>query len=155
MLWATEPLWCISKTSAKSWGITPKTPPISKPHGERVIILTNRKQTKQRRLAYEILGLIGISAVFAVILFLILSWTATAIVESYCFRNDLVMTEFDWLDADRWIFSLSAVLSACGFSLLFLMLLSDWRRLPWRDTTFLYSLLWKTDLCCWHILISI
>ena len=80
---------------------------------------------KQRRLAYEILGLIGISAVIAVMLFLILTWTARAIVESYCFENDVVMTEFDWLDADRWIFTLSAILSGGGFSLLFLVLLGD------------------------------
>lgn len=80
---------------------------------------------KQRRLAYEILGLIGISALFAAFLFLILSWTAAVIAESYCFNNNVVMTEFDWLAVDRWIFSLSAILSAGGFSLLFLVLLSD------------------------------
>jgi len=87
--------------------------------------LTNNRHAKLHKLAYEILGLIGISALFSVILFLILSWTASAIVESYCFRNDLIMTEFDWLDVDRWILSASAILSACGFSFLFLMLLGD------------------------------
>ena len=46
-------------------------------------------------------------------------------VESYCFHNDVGMTEFDWLEVDRWIFSLSAILSAGGFSLLFLALFSD------------------------------
>jgi len=80
---------------------------------------------KRRKLAYEILGLIAVSALFSALLFLLLSWTAVAIVESYCFHNDIVMTEFDWLDVDRWVFSLSEVLSAGGFSLLFLMLLND------------------------------
>ncbi len=87
--------------------------------------MTDRRITKGHKLAYEILGLIGISAIFALLLFLILSHTAAVIVESYCFDNDVVMTEFDWLEVDRWIFSLSAILSACGFSLLFLTLLSD------------------------------
>ena len=87
--------------------------------------MTNGRRTKQRKLAYEILGLIGICALFAAFLFLILSWTAAAIVETYCFDNDVVMTEFDWLDVERWIFISGAVLSAGGFSLLFLMLLSD------------------------------
>ena len=87
--------------------------------------MTKERPRKRRKLAYEILGLIGISSVLAVFLFLILSWTATAIVGSYCFENDVVMTEFDWLEVDRWIFGLSTLLSACGFSLLFLTLLGD------------------------------
>lgn len=87
--------------------------------------MTKGSFTKQRPLAWEILGLIGISAFFAVMLLLILSWTGSAIVEVYCFRNDIVLTEFDWLEVDRWIWGLSGTLSAVGFSLLFLALLSD------------------------------
>ena len=87
--------------------------------------MTDRKPPKRRRLAYEILGLIGVSALFAAILFLILSGTGAVIVEGYCFRNDLIMTELDWLAADRWIFSMSGLLSAVAFSLLFLVLLGD------------------------------
>ena len=86
--------------------------------------MTDKKSTKRHKLSYEILSLIGISALFAVILFLILSWTAAA-VESYCFSNDLALTEFEWLEVDRWIFSVSAIFSAGGFSLLFLALFSD------------------------------
>jgi len=87
--------------------------------------LTEKRLRKQHKLSYEILGLIGISAVLAVLLFLILSWVALAIVETYCFENDVIMTEFDWLHVDHWIFSLSIALAACGFSLLFLTLLGD------------------------------
>ncbi|MBR6650022.1 MAG: HAMP domain-containing histidine kinase [Clostridia bacterium] len=83
------------------------------------------KRKKQSKLAYEILGLIGISAFISAILFLILTWTSSAIVESYCFDNDVVMSEFEWLEVDRWIFSLSAVISAVSFSLLFLALFND------------------------------
>lgn len=71
------------------------------------------------------LGLIGISALFAAVLFLILLGTGTAIVESYCFRNDVVLSELDWLEADRWNFSMSGIFSAAGFSLLFLVLVGD------------------------------
>lgn len=87
--------------------------------------MTDRRKTKQSRLAYEILGLIGISGLFAGVLFLILSWSAGTVVEVYCFQNDVVMTEFDWLDVDRWIFSVSGIFSAGAFSLLFLTLLGD------------------------------
>lgn len=87
--------------------------------------MTDRRVTKRHKLAYEILGLIGICALLAALLFLILSWTAVAIVETYCFDYDVVMTELDWLEVDRWIMGLSTLMSAGGFSLLFLMLLTD------------------------------
>ena len=87
--------------------------------------MTNGKIRKQRKLSYEILGLIGISAFFAAVLFLILSWTAAAIVEIYCFHNDVILSEFEWLEVDRWIFGTSGTLSAVAFSLLFLALFSD------------------------------
>lgn len=83
------------------------------------------KGRRQHKLAYEILGLIGISTIFAAVLLLILLWTGGAIVQSYCFRNDVVMTELDWLAADRWIWGVGGVLSAAGFSVLFLVLLSE------------------------------
>ena len=81
--------------------------------------------TKAHKLSHELLGLIALSAVISLVLFLILSGLATAVVESYCFQNDIPMTEFDWLEADRWIFLCSAVLSCVGFSILFLCLLGD------------------------------
>lgn len=81
--------------------------------------------TKQRKLAYEILGLIAVSGFFAAMLLLILTWTGGAIVQIYCVRNDLVMTEFEWLEADRYIWGVSGLLSAGGFSLLFLVLLAE------------------------------
>lgn len=87
--------------------------------------MTDRKSTKGHRLAYEILGLIGISGLLAALVYWILSRVAGAIVESYCFNNNIIMTEFDWLDTDRWIFSISAIFSCGFFSVLFLSLLSD------------------------------
>ncbi len=87
--------------------------------------MTDGRSKRRRKLAYEILGLIGISALVAAMLFYVLSLSASAIVEAYCFDNGVVMTEFEWLEADRWIFTLSGILSAVGFSLLFLVLLND------------------------------
>ena len=87
--------------------------------------MTKARETKQRRLPFEILGLISISAFFGVILFLLLSGTGTVIVETYCFRKDIVLTELEWMEADRWICGISGLLSLMGFSLLFLALLGD------------------------------
>lgn len=86
----------------------------------------NRKiQKKQIKLAYEILGLIVLSALVAVFLFFILSLSAETVVENYCFENDVVISEYDRMNIDSWIFTLSGIISAIGFSLLFLALLSD------------------------------
>ena len=87
--------------------------------------MTDGSFKKRRKLAYEILGLIGISALLTAVLFLILTWVAGVVVEIYCFERDIILSEFDWLAKDRWIFSLSAVVSSVFFSLLFLALLSD------------------------------
>ena len=83
------------------------------------------KTLKSRKLSHEILGLIAVSAGISLLLFLILSGIATAVAENYCFQNDIPMTEFDWIEVDRWIFGVSAFLSCCSFSILFLFLLGD------------------------------
>ena len=87
--------------------------------------MTDRKGPRRRKLAYEILGLIGISAVIAGILFWILSVTSATIAEHYCFYNDVVMDEFDWMAVDRWIFGASGVICAVVFSVIFLAMLGD------------------------------
>ena len=81
--------------------------------------------THRRKLSYEILGLIALSAAISLVLFLVLSGAASVIAEEYCFQKDIPMTEFDWIAVDRWIFGLSAFLSCCSFSVLFLFLLGD------------------------------
>ena len=88
-------------------------------------MLTKKRSAKRRRLSHEILALIGVSALVSLLLFLLLRGIATAVAESYCFQNDIPMTEFDWIDVDRRIFTVSAALSVLSFSVLFLSLLSD------------------------------
>ena len=78
-----------------------------------------------KKLSHELLGLIGLCAGISLVLYLILSGLATAIAESYVFQHDIPMTEFDWMDVDRWIFGVSAFLSCGTFACLFLVLLSD------------------------------
>lgn len=80
---------------------------------------------KQRKLAHEILGLIGISGAVCLVLFFLLSGITTAIAEEYIFNNSIEMTEFDWISLDRQIFGGSALLACLGFSTIFLSLLND------------------------------
>lgn len=83
------------------------------------------EKPKRRKLSYEILGLIVLSAGISLVLFLLLVNVAAGIAETYCFQHDVPMTEFDWMEVERWIFGVSAALSFCSFSLLFLFLLGD------------------------------
>ena len=87
--------------------------------------MTDTGKKKHRRLAHEILGLIGISALAAVVLFLILTGLARGVAEEYIFNNAVAMTEFDWLELEEWIFTVGMTISAVVFSALFLMLLSS------------------------------
>lgn len=80
---------------------------------------------KRRKFAHEILGLIGISALVALMVFLLLVNIATTAAEVYCFENDVPMTEFDWMDVDRCIFGTGTVLAVCVFCVLFLSLLRE------------------------------
>lgn len=87
--------------------------------------MTERKGAKRHRFSREILGLVGISAAFALILFLVLTHIAATVAQVYCFENDIPMTEFDWMDVERWIFGVGGGLSVCLFSILFLSLLGQ------------------------------
>ena len=85
-------------------------------------MLTDRKP---RKLAHEILGLVGIAAGISLVLFLLLRFVTTGMIEQYVFNHDIPMTEFDWITMDHRIFTVSAILSCLSFSVLFLFLLSD------------------------------
>lgn len=87
--------------------------------------MTDGKPIKRRKFAHQILGLIGISALFALMLFLLLVNIASTVAEVYCFENGVIMTEFDWMEVDLWIFGAGTVLSVSAFCILFLTLLGD------------------------------
>ncbi len=87
--------------------------------------MTEHYRRKRRKLSHEILGLIALSAGLSLLLFLILSGGANAAIEVYCFDNDIPMTEFDWIEVDQWVLTVSLILSVCFFSVLFLLLLAD------------------------------
>ena len=80
---------------------------------------------KRRKLSHEILGLIGISALLALILFLTLSRVASIIAEKYVFNNDVIMSEFDWIALDQKIFFGSALAAVILFTALFLSMLGE------------------------------
>ncbi len=87
--------------------------------------MTEKTKKTGSRLARQLLWMIAKSGLISLILFLILFYIAVTVAENYCFYNDIPMTEFDWMDLERWIFGASILLSIGVFSALFLLLLAD------------------------------
>lgn len=86
--------------------------------------MIERKASKRRKFAYELLMLAGISALVALLLFWMSIHIAAMLAEYYCFENDVPMTEFDWMEVERWIFGVGAVGAISVFCILFLSLLA-------------------------------
>ena len=80
---------------------------------------------KPRKLAHEILGLIAVSALVALVAFLVLTGLAMVALEEYVFQHDIILSEFDWIELDRLVFGTGAVLAIVIFSALFLAMLAD------------------------------
>ena len=87
--------------------------------------MTNREASTRRKFAHEILGLIGISALVAAVAFAVLTNIAATVAEVYCFENDVPMTEFDWMEVERWIFGVGGFLAVSLFCVMFLSMLAD------------------------------
>lgn len=87
--------------------------------------MTERNNAKRRNFAREILGLASISALIAVVVFLVVTNIAATVAEVYVFEQDVPMTEFDWLDVHRWIFGVGGALAIAVFCVLFLAKLGE------------------------------
>ncbi len=81
--------------------------------------------TKRRKLSHEILGLLGASFAISVFLFEFLSLTATSIAESYCDRNNLILTFAQQSGMEAWISAVSMITCVLFFIILFLFLLGQ------------------------------
>ena len=87
--------------------------------------MIERKSAKRRHFAREILGLAAVSALLALIAFLVVTNIAVTVAEVYVFENDVPMTEFEWMEVDRTIFGIGGLLSICLFCTLFLIKLGE------------------------------
>ena len=122
---ATVRLWCISKISARSWGMIPGTRNISRRRGDGGIMLTNENGRKTKRLSREILGLLLITAVIALFFWGFLYLTANSISETYFTERNLQPSEGQWLTLRAWIRSVSLLSTVILFLVLFLFLLGQ------------------------------
>lgn len=78
--------------------------------------------SNKRKLAREILGLFGATAVVSVFFFGFLSMTAKSLVLAYSIKKDFVYTESQQWAINSWIQSISFVMAAVLFVILFLFL---------------------------------
>ena len=83
------------------------------------------KSNKRRKLSGEILGLLAVTLVLALILLQFLGIVARAIIDSFLFMRDIVLTEAQYAQLDDWVFHLSLLVSVAFFIILFLFLLGE------------------------------
>jgi len=87
--------------------------------------LINMKSNKRRKLSGEILGLLAVTLVLALILLQFLGIVARAMIDSFLFMRDIVLTEAQYAQLDDWVFHLSLLVSVAFFIILFLFLLGE------------------------------
>ena len=87
--------------------------------------MINMKSNKRRKLSSEILGLLAVTLVLALILLQFLGIVARAIIDSFLFMRDIVLTEAQYAQLDDWVFHLSLLVSVAFFIILFLFLLGE------------------------------
>ena len=83
------------------------------------------KSNKRRKLSSEILGLLAVTLVLALILLQFLGIVARAMIDSFLFMRDIVLTEAQYAQLDDWVFHLSLLVSVAFFIILFLFLLGE------------------------------
>ena len=87
--------------------------------------MINMKSNKRRKLSGEILGLLTVTFVLALILLQFLGIVARAMIDSFLFMRDIVLTEAQYAQLDDWVFHLSLLVSVAFFIILFLFLLGE------------------------------
>ena len=87
--------------------------------------MINMKSSKRRKLSGEILGLLAVTFVLALILLQFLGIVARAMIDSFLFMRDIVLTEAQYAQLDDWVFHLSLLVSVAFFIILFLFLLGE------------------------------
>ena len=96
---------------------------ISKRHGEGDIMWN--KSMGKRRLSYEILGLFFVCLAVTVALYCFLAFFGVAVIQNYCWEQDILLDEDQLYHLDVVVFSASLVVSVIFFIVLFLVLFGE------------------------------
>jgi signal transduction histidine kinase len=83
------------------------------------------KSGKRRKLTHEMLGLVCLCFALSLLLFVFITIFGTALIEDYCFQNDIVMDEFDWYDVDNTMRIAGFAVSTVFFTVMFFALFGE------------------------------
>ena len=83
------------------------------------------KSRKRRKLTHEILGLVCLCFALSLLLYVFITIFGLALIEEYCFQNDIVMDEFDWYDVDNTLRGVGFAVSAVFFTVMFFALFGE------------------------------
>ena len=83
------------------------------------------KAKKRRKLSHEILALVCLCFAFSLLLFMFITNFGMALIETYCFQNDIVMDEWDWYDLDNTVRGIGFAVAAVFFIVIFFVLFGE------------------------------
>ncbi len=87
--------------------------------------MLTEKPRKRRKLTHEILGLVCLCFALSLLLYVFITTFGLALVEEYCFQNDIVMDEFDWYDVDNTLRGVGFFVSTVFFTAMFFALFGE------------------------------
>ncbi len=102
----------------------PEIQNISERHGEGDIMWNDRPK-KRRKLSYEILGLFAVCFAVALALYFFLVFFGFAVVENYCWEQNISLNEDERYHLDSVVFSVSLLVSVIFFIVLFLVIFGE------------------------------
>ena len=83
------------------------------------------KIKKRRKLTYEILWLVCLCIALSMLLYVFVTTFGIALIEDYCFQNDIVMDEFDWYDVNNTVRGVGFAVCAVFFTVMFFALFGE------------------------------
>ena len=83
------------------------------------------KTRKRRKLTHEILGLVCLCFALSLLLYVFVTTFGRALIEEYCFQNDIGMDEFDWYDVDNTLRGVGFAVSSGFFTVMFFALFGE------------------------------
>ncbi|MBR7161829.1 MAG: HAMP domain-containing histidine kinase [Clostridia bacterium] len=87
--------------------------------------MRTKRTEKRGKLSHEVLRLFFICVAITLAVYFFLAVSCTALVESYCWRNDILLTEDRIFHLDAVVFSVSLAVSVLFFVVLFLTLFGE------------------------------
>lgn len=87
--------------------------------------MTDKIKSKRQKLSNELLIITGGCLLLTIVIYMLLSVCAAAVIEIYCESRNLVLSQAQWNELDTWVLSIIMVMSVLFFIILFLALIGE------------------------------